>query len=95
MAALVRGKLGFWDMYKEIGGLHEAQSDDFLRYTESDKPYSDLHMRLNGVRGTPVSLSELIEYQEWTSRQRDQKMPQIKNLLTEIQKCIDSHEFSI
>ena len=47
MAALGRDKLGFWDMYKEIGGFHVAQSDDFLVYQESNERYHALHMRIN------------------------------------------------
>lgn len=46
-ASLMRGKLAFWDMYKEIGGLHHEQSQDYLILIEADEEYKDLHNRLN------------------------------------------------
>ncbi len=91
MAALVRGKFAFWDMYKEIGGFHTEQSDDFLSFAHRDEAYRDLHLRLNNQKPMPAKLSELIMYQEkYISR-----VPRTHNLITEIKKCIDSHEFSI
>jgi hypothetical protein len=91
MAALVRGRLVFWDMYKEIGGFHAEQSDDFLSFANTDEMYRDLHLRLNGQKPTPVRLSELFTY----SQNHQLSAPRTQNLITEIKKCIDSHEFSI
>jgi hypothetical protein len=91
MAALVRGRLAFWDMYKEIGGWHAPQSDDFLMATHRDAIYRDLHLRLNGQKSIPVRLSELFTYLQ----NYQPSVPRTHNLITEIKKCIDSHEFSI
>lgn len=91
MAALVRGRLAFWDMYKEIGGYHDAQSDDFLSFAHADESYRDLHLRLNAQKPISVALSELIRYQQDQTCQ----VPRTQNLITEIKKGIDSHEFSI
>jgi hypothetical protein len=91
MAALVRGKLAFWDMYKQIGGFHTEQSNDFISCLHTDELYHDLHLRLNGQKSTPVCLSELITYQQMHTP----NALRTQNLITEIKKCIDSHEFSI
>jgi hypothetical protein len=91
MAALVRGKLAFWDMYKAIGGFPTSQSEDFLSCMHTDELYRDLHLRLNGQKSIPVRLSELFTY----SQNHQLNVPRTHNLITEIKKCIDSHEFSI
>jgi hypothetical protein len=91
MAALVRGKLAFWDMYKEIGGFPTSQSEDFLSCMHTDELYRDFHLRLNCQKSTPVYLSELITYQQMHTP----NTLRTQNLITEIKKCIDSHEFSI
>jgi hypothetical protein len=91
MATLVRGKLIFWDMYKEIGGWYASQSDDFLELAHADMIYRDLHLRLNNQKPIPVTLSELLMYMQ----DHQPSVPRTKNLITEIKKCIDSHEFSI
>ena len=43
----MRDKLAFWDMYKEIGGLHHEQSGDYLTLIDANEEYRDLHNRLN------------------------------------------------
>lgn len=95
VAALSRNKIAYWDMYKEIGGFHHKQSDDFLDFIHADHRYRELHLRLNRQINTRISLSELIQYQENSQNIWYKKVFCAHNLIEEIKKCIDSHEFSI
>lgn len=91
----MRGKLAFWDTYKMIGGFYPEQSDEYLDLIDASNIYRDIHARLNGVKKWGVLWSELEEYIQKKSLPQIQNKKRIKNLITEIKKCIDSHEFSI
>lgn len=95
VGSLMRDKLAFWDMYKGLGWLHHEQSRDYLSLIGADKVYRDIHERLNWVKKWGVLFSELKQYIQKNSVPQIQNRGRTKNLITEIKKCIDSHEFSI
>lgn len=95
VAALSRNKLAFWDMYKQLWGFHHEQSEDFLKFIYADSRYRDIHLRLNQQKNIPILLSQLIEYQESLPNSWNKSLVNTQNLIEEIKKCIDSHEFSI
>ncbi len=95
MATLCRWKLWFWDMYKEIGGFHREQSDVFLEYMNTPRTYRDLHLELNWQIPGGVSFSELDTYIRENGLPEPKNHTRTKNLIEEIKKYIDSHEFSI
>ena len=95
MAALCRWKLWFWDMYKQIGGFHAEQSRDFLSYIGTGDDYINLHLRLNGQISWQVLFSELDAYIQKKGIPSPKIPMRIHNLIEEMKKCIDSHEFSI
>jgi hypothetical protein len=95
VASIMRGKLAFWDMYKEIGWLNHEQSKDYLNMSSTDSAYRDIHERLNWQKTWWIYWSELEQYIQKNSIPQMYGRERTKNLITEIKKCIDSHEFSI
>jgi hypothetical protein len=85
------GKLGFWDMYKQIGWYNSEQGNDFCNFFDFSPLYKDIHLRLNGQKEWWVYLSELIKYRENTKI----TSTRTKNLIEEIKKHIDRYEISI
>lgn len=90
-AGLSLGKLGFWDMYKQIGWYNWVQGNDFCNFFDPSPEYKDIHLRLNGQKKWWVCLSELLEYRQSTKI----KKKRTKNLIEEIKKHIDRYEISI
>jgi len=95
VASIVRDKLAFWDMYKMIGGFHSEQSEAYLTMIHTNDIYRDIHKRLNGQKTWGIMWSELEKYIKKYSIPTIPASERTKNLITEIKKCIDSHEFSI
>jgi hypothetical protein len=95
VASLMRDKLAFWDMYKMIWWFNSGQSGDYINLIECNDTYRDIHERLNGQKTWGVTWSELERYIERYDIPKIRKSERTKNLITEIKKCIDSHQFSI
>lgn len=95
VASIMRGKLAFWDTYKMIGWFNHEQSKDYLDLIGANDIYRDMHERLNGQKIWGIYWSELEQYIQKNGIPQIQNRERTKNLITEIKKCIDSHEFSI
>lgn len=79
-------------MYHDRGGFPHDQAKDFLTWIDRDDVYGDIFYRLNWQKREPTSVAEIDAYfmtHTW-------KLPGYeKNLVREIQKYIDSFDFSL
>ncbi len=95
VSTVALGKPFFWDMYKEIGGFHSLQSEQFLETFLADEIYRDIHSRLNRREEKRVLFSELSK----VTRENDDilrfPLEHTNNLIVEIKKYIDRFEFSL
>lgn len=100
---IIRGEVSFistlqigipflWDMYKEIGGFHDEQAQEFLNWYTNDGNYQDLFYRLNGKKKWIIKLSEIQNFFEHQSLIKNRTY---KNLWEELQKYIDKYHISL
>lgn len=90
ISALQIGTPLLWDMYKERGGWYGEQAEQFLSFMNRESEYQKLFMRLNGREWNPLSTREIDAYfasYPWKKREAP------KNLVEEMQKCIDKYQF--
>ena len=81
----------FWDMYRDIGGFPEEQSEQFLSLMNANTEYRRLHQILNGKKSGNISYQDL----SWVLSHTWFGCFRTKNLIHTIKKHIDRFYNSI
>ena len=92
ISALQLGTPILWDMYKEIGGFHPEQAEQFLDWQCANDGFRDLFYRLNGEKEWRVKITEIDRY---FRVHQMKKFEPAYSIITEIQKYIDKYHISL
>lgn len=81
----------FWDMYRDIGGFPETQSEQFLSLMNANIEYRWVHQIVNGKKAGNISYQDL----SWALSHTWFRQLRTKNLIHTIKKHIDRFYNSI
>ena len=95
VSTVALGKPFFWDMYKEIGGFHTLQSEQFLELFQAHEEYRDIHARLNRQKEGKVTWNELVIFMKEEKNIPTFSLEHTNSLVIEIKKYVDRFHFSL
>lgn len=91
VSTVALGKPFFWDTYKQIGGFHTLQSEQFLESFRANEKYCDIHNRLNQQKKGKVPFGELLSFMNekkniptFSLEHTNNLIMEIKNILTDL-----------